>query len=539
MAVLWFTGFEGGAGLQEPFSTVTGAGVTVGAGYARNGSYGCRLLAPAESYGVGHMQACANDDGAIDAGFADDTRIHFYLKIVTLPPASEREMILFSYRGGCNVGLTLVLEDDGALSLYEVDKNLLTTNFLGTSSSTYNDGAWHAIQIKDDYVVGPPTHAYELIVDTVSEVSGTTNNLGTNAVTTLYFGKFVTAFDSSYDVYVDDVVITSDAYADYPYSIERFLPNENGTYTAWTGTFMDVDELPPNDDVDYVISDVSNARESFLCENSAGGSAGKSIAAVKFNYVVKCTYAGDQTKFFIRDSGGTNRDTASAVTLTFAYIAYATLWTTNPATSAVWQASEIDLTEIGILCKDPEIYATRCTAMQIHVLYSGAEAVTASSVLSLVADQLSPDTGEAGGYDADLRCLLPDIDMGDPTRVKVLTSVEVIYESLREIPISIEVFRRKPLTDPGTASESVSLTTQAAQAEEPGVWWGNAAPVWGTASFSTYKIYSAKANFSMVQGKSFNVGLKATADLTPLRILGIMFEFDVEGPWKGSGTDAV
>lgn len=163
---------------------------------------------------------------------------------------------------------------------------------------------------------------------------------------------------------------------------------------------------------------------------------------------------------------------------------------------------------------------------------------TVNPIMWLVADHLSPDVGDAGGYDADMRFLLPDLDFGEPDRIKVVNEVEVVYESLREVPITIEIFRRAPLTDPGTTSEPVSLTTQAVQAEEPGVWWGNASPVWGTASFATYKIYSAKGQFEFSQGKSFNIGFRATCDLTPMRLLNILIKFHQERtPWKGSGTD--
>lgn len=162
---------------------------------------------------------------------------------------------------------------------------------------------------------------------------------------------------------------------------------------------------------------------------------------------------------------------------------------------------------------------------------------TVNPVLWLVADHLSPDVGEAGGYDPVVRFLLPDLDFGEPDRTKFINEIEVIYESLRELPITIAVFRRTPLTDPGTSSESVSLATQAAQADEPGVHWGNASPVWDTVRYATYKVYSAKGQFAMAQGTSFNIGVAITRDLTPVRVLNILIKFHQErAPWKGSGT---
>lgn len=163
---------------------------------------------------------------------------------------------------------------------------------------------------------------------------------------------------------------------------------------------------------------------------------------------------------------------------------------------------------------------------------------TVNPVMWLVADHLSPDVGEDGGYDADMRFLLPDLDFGEPDRVKYVNEVEVVYESLREVPITIEIFRRAPLTDPGTSSESASVSTQAEQSEEPGVFWGNSSPDWDSESYATYKIYSASAHFTYVQGKSFNIGFAITCDLTPVRILEVLIKFHHgKASWKASGTE--
>ena len=377
MAVLWFTGFEGGHQTKEPFYSVTGSGLTVGTDYARTGDYGCQLEAVVDSVFAGFLRACSNTNGDISAGFDDDTRIHFYMKIITLPPGSERDMLVYSERTG-SVGLTLVLEDDGSLSLSEVNISTNAVNDLGNTTATYDDGLWHAIQIKDDWHGGSPSHSYELIVDDVSKISGTTDGLAAASVSTVYFGKLDNAFNSSYEVYIDDVAITSDDYIAYPFSINMFVPDADGTYTDWARTgfgltydWQAVDEIPPDDNTTYIRSNVADERSSFLCEDSVGTGLGKAIAAVKANYVCLRGAGGDTTHFFIRDSGGTDRDTPTAVALTAAYKAYATIWVTNPATSAAWSSVAIDATEIGILCAVVETVTTRCTALQLHVLYAG------------------------------------------------------------------------------------------------------------------------------------------------------------------------
>lgn len=148
--------------------------------------------------------------------------------------------------------------------------------------------------------------------------------------------------------------------------------------------------------------------------------------------------------------------------------------------------------------------------------------------LYLLSDYESTDTGEACGYDDSLRPYFPDLDFGSPDRNKVLERIELVYESLREVPISVTVYRRFPLTDAGTASETVALTTAASQAQEPGVFWGTSSPEWTTASYAPSKIYSARADLTLMQAKSFGVGVAVDADLTPFRLLKIAFRYKLE-----------
>lgn len=389
MAVLWFTGFEGGTTTDEPFGGApVGSVVSVGTSYARSGDFGCRLNAAVGATGSAFFRACSNTDGSIASGFAADTRINFWIKVITLPTdakATVEEMFLNSNRGGSYESLTLTIDSDGKIGVYicDTDASPPSNTLLGRSSTAINDGVWHAVQLKDDYTGGSPTHDYELIIDDVSEVSGSTSSIATNNVANIYIGKYVDKFDDKgYDLYIDDVAIASDAYVTYPYSIERVVPDSAGTYENWSRTgggsnnWEALDDLTggvivPDGDTTYLSSSVSDERESVLCESCTSVSLGKQIAAVKTSYVVKRGGAGDQTKFFIRDSGGTNRDTSSAITVTSAYKAYATLWETNPATGAAWNAAEINLTELGMLNINPEVWATRWSTGQLHILYGG------------------------------------------------------------------------------------------------------------------------------------------------------------------------
>ena len=155
-------------------------------------------------------------------------------------------------------------------------------------------------------------------------------------------------------------------------------------------------------------------------------------------------------------------------------------------------------------------------------------------ILYLLSDYPSLDTGEDGGYDTGPRILIPDLDFGLPDQIKVLNRIELYYESLREVPLTVKVWNRYPLTDAGTTSESVSFATEASAGQEPGVFWGT---TW-SGSYATLKTWSSMVHFTTAQAKSFWVGISATSDLTPWKLLKVVFRFHADkADWRGSGVN--
>lgn len=372
MALLWFTGFEGGHASKEPFYAATPGWADVTGAAARTGSYGCTLTSVNGGSGSGQFKAYNNLSGLVDQPFTNDTRVSFALKVYAGVPAGE-EMFFYSYRPGTTIGLLLSLNSDGKVRVYEGDTSDDSTILLGTSSVAIDNGAFHLIQIKDDYVGGSPTHEVELIINGVQEVSTTTDNLGTSDVTVVHFGKYWQSFfsDTTYILYLDDVAISSDSFVEYPFYISMFLPNANGTYTAWGGGYTDMNEIPPDDDLSYISSGVSGHRETVSCQSCLGASAGKKITAIKMNFVAKRGGAGDELKLSLRDSGGTDNDTTTAILLPDTYDnPYTMLYDTNPDTSVAWTPFEVDATEIGVL-NVGSVWTTRVTACQLHILYGG------------------------------------------------------------------------------------------------------------------------------------------------------------------------
>lgn len=156
-------------------------------------------------------------------------------------------------------------------------------------------------------------------------------------------------------------------------------------------------------------------------------------------------------------------------------------------------------------------------------------------ILYQLSDYPSADTGVFDGYDNSARFLVEDLDFGDPDGLKDLKHLYVMYESLREVPISLKVWKRFPITESGTVYEATSYTTAAAQATEPGVFYGLAAPVWGTARYAHKRVFHARAEFSRLISPSFTVGFAVASDLTYFRVLRLAWHFRrVPGPGRES-----
>lgn len=128
----------------------------------------------------------------------------------------------------------------------------------------------------------------------------------------------------------------------------------------------------------------------------------------------------------------------------------------------------------------------------------------------------------------------PDLNFDYPDVVKVLETVEVEYESLREVTMSLSVFRGRPLGDPGTLQETVTMATKASAGDEPGVFWSAA---WTAGVYASLRLFRYTFPFAMSQGKTLSVGLKANVNLVPFRLVRMTFRFTPERtPQLGSGV---
>jgi len=167
---------------------------------------------------------------------------------------------------------------------------------------------------------------------------------------------------------------------------------------------------------------------------------------------------------------------------------------------------------------------------------------TVNPILYALSRYPGADLGSPAGYDDRMRLPLGFLDFGYPDQVKTLESVTLTYQSLREVPWTITVWREQPLTGSGDESESVELKTEALAANEPGVFWSEASPAWSTAPYAADRLFRAKGYFTKMAGQTLFVGVESGiedegSDITPVRLISVEFGFNLQvKEWLGSGV---
>jgi prepilin-type N-terminal cleavage/methylation domain-containing protein len=122
------------------------------------------------------------------------------------------------------------------------------------------------------------------------------------------------------------------------------VPTTSGFYSAWIGSFADVDD---SSDVDRIYSATSTAAQTFTMQNP---SQTGSITAVRL--VLRANKVG-LNPFTItprlRMAGTSQNYDSGAITLTTSYANYTTSFATNPFTSGAWTWEDVNDLEAGVV----------------------------------------------------------------------------------------------------------------------------------------------------------------------------------------------
>ena len=350
MTRLNIVGFETGDS-RELYAT-TGS-PTFPAAAARTGQYGMLCDGSTTSYG----QVAAFNSNAQQALYSTATAyIRAYLK---------------RYDANTNFHFLRVLNTSNALKfLLTVDFNARTvscydsaTGLLGTSTACLSTTDWNRIEVK----VGTGTNAaYEVKVDGNSMLSGTANLTAVNNGS--FYVGVVLGNDATASCYVDDVAVDDTEYPGIG-GIVRLDPNGNGYYTAWTGTYADVDDYnsqaADDGDSSYISTSTLDAAESVTMEAATGVVAGTIKGAKSLLVLKRPGASSSNSHIWVGDSSGsawyTSGDISPAATNTYELRAWL-------MSAAYLNLTNLDDHQVGIVQRTTA-QSTYCTAIATMVEY--------------------------------------------------------------------------------------------------------------------------------------------------------------------------
>jgi hypothetical protein len=352
-SVLNFTGFETGNAAE--LSALTGT-ASINSLTKRTGGYG--LLVNPTTTGIGYARITQHSAAGNFTNFDNaDLYARFYFYGATLPSSDSEEFFCFTNAG--TYKLSGRVHSDGSVSLWDTSGSQLAA----TAAGKITAGPWYRIEVR----CGTGDSAsYELKIDGISELSGT-GDLFTSNSQYVRLGKFTNRNSQTVGFYYDDVAISDSAYPGAG-QVEMMLPDGAGNYTAFTGTYTDVDDVPHDSDTSYLTSATSGDAETVALESAATAGISGTINIVKAVAIVRDEGGSSAIQLRLRsgttDTDTTNNDPGST------YAARCRIFETDPADSSAWTTAKLDALEVGI--ENNANVAIRCTASYVMVDFTPA-----------------------------------------------------------------------------------------------------------------------------------------------------------------------
>jgi hypothetical protein len=138
--------------------------------------------------------------------------------------------------------------------------------------------------------------------------------------------------------------IVADTTPTIGYRLASVHPNGAGSDSAWTGTYLNIDETTL-DDADFVNSATANQVSTYTL--SSVTLTGYSVQDVTVSFRSKCGGSGPQNIEAVLRSAGTNYF-SSNLAQDVGYAPYQNTWSTDPATSADWVLASISSLQAGV-----------------------------------------------------------------------------------------------------------------------------------------------------------------------------------------------
>lgn len=151
---------------------------------------------------------------------------------------------------------------------------------------------------------------------------------------------------SSSPTYISEVVIADEDPRGW--RVSTLVPNGNGALGEWAGSYVDVDEIGPPDDNDFISSDTAGQVELFAMSNLSAPAQNLTPVAVFVSSRARVGAGGPQNIKPGLRTGGANFYGANITGLSAGFSNTKPQgWQTNPNTSSPWSVADIQNLEVG------------------------------------------------------------------------------------------------------------------------------------------------------------------------------------------------
>lgn len=312
------------------------------------------ISSAAARFGGSHSQGAAfGANATVTKGLTGNPTtviVGWAIKLTTLPTGGNIGELIRINDGG-TTQVSLGISSTGLLQFY---RSTPTSNPIGSSGSTVlAANVWHFLEVS--VTINASTGDAKCWLDGV-QVINSSSNLNTrqsaNTQATAFVignisGSIITTAD---DLYCFDGTGGSLNTNLGDRRIITIMPNGAGSNTQFTPTgaasnWQCVDEIPANDNTDYVADSVVNDRDSYAYEDvSINGNADFVVPIAK----ISKDDAGSHTvQLSVTDTGNDAFSSSIAVPSSYAYVDGGA-FTTSPNGAAAWSQTVINRTEFGI-----------------------------------------------------------------------------------------------------------------------------------------------------------------------------------------------
>jgi hypothetical protein len=227
---------------------------------------------------------------------------------------------------------------------------------LGTGTTGMVTGVWYYVELK--VTIGNSAQPYEVRINENVEITGTgdtqnTANASANGIELASGSSNVTSRARDFDdLYVcDGSGSTNNNYLG-DIRVECLMPNGNGATSNFVGSdsnstdnYLLVDEVPPNDDTDYVVGTSVGDKDTYAYGDLTT-TAGTVFGIQMCPRHRKADAGGRTVKTVTRLSGGTEEDGASMIVFD-SYLYDYSIRETKPGGGA-WSVSDINGAQFGM-----------------------------------------------------------------------------------------------------------------------------------------------------------------------------------------------